>query len=81
MSSTTNPNGSSDSKVTPERRVTLADIASEAGVSLATVSKVLNGREDVSAVTRARVEKLLHGYGYLRRSSGVRWCGAWMWSS
>ena len=32
----------------PERRVTLADIAAEAGVSLATVSKVLNGRADVS---------------------------------
>ena len=69
MSSTTNPRRSSDSNGEPERRVTLADIAAEAGVSLATVSKVLNGRTDVSDVTRARVEKLLHGYGYLRRSA------------
>src|ERR1700761_9293710 len=71
MSSTTNPNGSRNSKGAPERRVTLADIAAQAGVSLATVSKVLNGRADVSAVTRARVEKLLHGYGYLRRASSA----------
>ena len=71
MTSTRNPSSSRDSKLVPERRVTLADIASEAGVSLATVSKVLNGRADVSAVTRARVEKLLHGYGYLRRSSSA----------
>jgi LacI family transcriptional regulator, xylobiose transport system transcriptional regulator len=71
MSSTANPNGSRNSKSPPERRVTLADIAAQAGVSLATVSKVLNGRADVSAVTRARVEKLLHGYGYLRRSSSA----------
>jgi len=51
-----------------QRRVTLADIATEAGLSLATVSKVLNGRSDVSELTRARVEKLLHSHGYLRRA-------------
>jgi LacI family xylobiose transport system transcriptional regulator len=62
----------------PERRVTLADIAGEAGVSLATVSKVLNGRSDVSARTRARVEQLLAGYGYLRRASGTASSGARM---
>jgi DNA-binding LacI/PurR family transcriptional regulator len=59
-----------NSEVASERRITLADIASEAGVSLATVSKVLNGRSDVSAPTRARVEQLLAGCGYLRRASG-----------
>src|SRR5579875_965233 len=71
MSSTTNSSGTKDSKATTARRVTLADIASEAGVSLATVSKVLNGRADVSPTTRARVEQLLAGYGYLRRASGT----------
>ncbi|MCL2419937.1 MAG: LacI family DNA-binding transcriptional regulator [Conexibacteraceae bacterium] len=54
-----------------EHRITLADIAAEAGVSLATVSKVLNGRSDVSATTRARVERLVHGHGYLRRAPGA----------
>ncbi|MES1171303.1 MAG: LacI family DNA-binding transcriptional regulator, partial [Actinomycetota bacterium] len=40
-------------------RVTLAEIAVEAGASLSTVSKVLNGRADVSPATRGRVEDLL----------------------
>lgn len=50
-------------------RVTLAAIAEEAGVSLSTISKVLNGRADVSAPTRARVETLLAHHGYHRRAS------------
>ncbi|MGR0321128.1 LacI family DNA-binding transcriptional regulator [Agromyces sp. ZXT2-3] len=53
----------------PER-VTLADIAAEAGVSLATISKVLNGRSDVAATTRARVEHVLAERGYRRRGGG-----------
>lgn len=55
---------------TASDRVTLAAIAEEAGVSLATISKVLNGRPDVAASTRARVEELLAGHGYLRRKTG-----------
>jgi LacI family xylobiose transport system transcriptional regulator len=47
-------------------RVTLAEVASEAGVSLSTVSKVLNGRPDVSAPTRGKIEKLLEQRGYRR---------------
>ncbi len=50
-----------------EPRITLAQLAIEAGVSLSTVSKVLNGRTDVSAKTRAKVENLLEEYGYKRR--------------
>lgn len=42
----------------------IADIAKLAGVSAATVSKVINGREGVSAATRRRVEKLLEQHGY-----------------
>ncbi|MFE5138889.1 LacI family DNA-binding transcriptional regulator [Streptomyces fagopyri] len=49
-------------------RVTLAEVARVAGVSLPTVSKVLNGRADVSRVTRAKVERLLEEHGYRRRS-------------
>jgi LacI family xylobiose transport system transcriptional regulator len=49
-------------------RVRLTDIAAEAGVSLATISKVLNGRTDISAATRSRVEALLAVRGYERRA-------------
>lgn len=44
----------------------LTSIASEAGVSLSTVSKVVHRRHDVSAATRDRVEELLARHGYLR---------------
>jgi len=37
------------------RAATLSDVARRAGVSIATASKALNGREDVAAETRARV--------------------------
>ncbi len=50
-------------------RVTLQEIAAQAAVSLATVSKVLNGRADVSAGTRGRVEDLLSRHGYRRRGT------------
>lgn len=48
-------------------RVTLATIAAETGVSVTTISKVLNGRGDVGAATRARVEAQLQRSGYARR--------------
>src|SRR5690349_11438258 len=51
-------------------RVTLADVADEAGVSLSTISKVLNGRADVSEATRERVEHVLAERGYRRRGGG-----------
>jgi DNA-binding LacI/PurR family transcriptional regulator len=46
------------------RRSTLVGIAAEAGVSVSAVSKVLNGRTDVAAGTRARITRLLHQHGY-----------------
>src|SRR5580692_4214548 len=49
-----------------ERKTTLAAIAAEAGVSLPTVSKVVNGRPDVAPNTRARVEELLDQHQYRR---------------
>ena len=49
-------------------RVKLSKLADEAGVSLSTVSKVLNGRPDVSAPTRAKVEAILERQGYERRA-------------
>ncbi len=51
--------------MTQERRPTLETVATAAGVSLATVSKVLNDRADVSAATRARVQQLLVEYRYV----------------
>lgn len=51
-----------------KRRVTIALIAEEAGVSVPTVSKVINGRPEVAPETRQRVERLLHKHGYQRRT-------------
>jgi LacI family transcriptional regulator len=48
-------------------RVTLATVATSAGVSVATVSKVLNGRSDVSESTRARVQEVLRQHDYIGR--------------
>jgi DNA-binding LacI/PurR family transcriptional regulator len=51
--------------------VTIAYIAESAGVSVPTVSKVLNRRSGVSDETRARVEELISRYGY-RKPPGNR---------
>ncbi|MFI9838342.1 LacI family DNA-binding transcriptional regulator [Nonomuraea sp. NPDC051941] len=50
-------------------RSTLATIAASAGVSVATVSKVLNGRTDVAPATRSMVQSLLQEHGYVARRS------------
>ncbi|GIF50124.1 LacI family transcriptional regulator [Asanoa ferruginea] len=47
------------------RRATLAMVAESCGVSLPTVSKVLNGRADVANDTRARVEEALRQHNYI----------------
>ncbi|SDT06338.1 LacI family DNA-binding transcriptional regulator [Jiangella sp. DSM 45060] len=46
-------------------RPTLDTVAQTAGVSKATVSKVLNGRGDVAAATRARVQEAIGALGYV----------------
>jgi LacI family transcriptional regulator len=56
-------------------RATLESVARAAGVSKATVSKVLNGREDVNAETRARIARVLDQHRYVpraRRPAGAR---------
>jgi LacI family transcriptional regulator, galactose operon repressor len=72
------PKATADSAGTGKpRRTTLATIAAEAGVSLPTVSKVVNGRPDVAPATRALVERLLDEHHYTRagprrhRRSGI----------
>ncbi|HWS31913.1 MAG TPA: LacI family DNA-binding transcriptional regulator, partial [Actinoplanes sp.] len=57
--------------MTREKRATLAAIAKEAGVSVPTVSKVVNGRTDVAPETRKRVASLLVGHGYVARGPGA----------
>ena len=55
----------------PRGRVTIAQIAEQTGLSMATVSKVLNGKPDVSAQTRtARPRTSSLAPGYRRRARG-----------
>ena len=54
--------------VTPhgiERPPDLATIAAAAGVSIPTVSRVVNRRPDVAPATREKVERLIAEYGYV----------------
>src|ERR687887_285326 len=46
------------------RRPTIRDVAERAGVSIATVSRVLNNRADVSVETRERVREVAREVGY-----------------
>ncbi|PWJ55220.1 LacI family transcriptional regulator [Quadrisphaera granulorum] len=48
-------------------RVTIADVARRAGVSVPTVSKVLNGRDDVAPATRDHVTEVITTTGYRPR--------------
>lgn len=52
-------------------KVTISEIARQAGVSVPTVSRVVNGRSDVSPRTRARVDDLLRRHGYRRRPTAT----------
>ena len=54
---------------TVQSRVTLAAVARQAGVSLATASKVLNGRDGVGADTRQRVSAILTEVGYVAQGA------------
>src|SRR5690348_9742485 len=45
-------------------RVTIGDVAQQAGVSIATVSKVINRRYGVAAETLARVQAVIDELGY-----------------
>jgi LacI family transcriptional regulator len=53
--------------VTTRDRATLATIAAVAGVSVSTVSKVVNGRRDVAAGTRLRIQEVLDELAYVPR--------------
>ncbi|MFC4116384.1 LacI family DNA-binding transcriptional regulator [Nonomuraea zeae] len=51
----------------PVRPRTIAQLAELAGVSTATVSKVVNGRSEVAPETRAQIERLISEHGYRRQ--------------
>jgi LacI family transcriptional regulator len=53
----------------------LAVVAAAVGVSVPTVSKVLNSRRDVAEATRARVTEALARHGYAVRPSGSKRTG------
>lgn len=55
--------------LTATPRPKIADVAAAAGVSVPTVSKVLNGRSHVSEATRARVQQALEELDYTKRNS------------
>lgn len=48
------------------KRQTIAEIAAKAGVSVPTVSRVLNNRPDVASGTRERVEQVIKESGFIR---------------
>jgi LacI family transcriptional regulator len=54
-------------------RVTIREIADLAGVSVATVSRVMNGRDDVAPETRELVQRIVreHGYTASRSARGL----------
>src|SRR6266516_7363256 len=54
---------------TAPQRLTIRQIAELAGVSIATVSRVLNGRDDVSDETRHLVSRVIRENGYTANRS------------
>ena len=49
--------------------ILLKDIAAACGVSVATVSKALNGHNDIGPETRERIRKVADNMGYFPNSS------------
>ncbi|MFN2203397.1 MAG: LacI family DNA-binding transcriptional regulator [Caldilineaceae bacterium] len=48
----------------PNDRVNIRDVAREAGVSISTVSRVLNGKDDVAPATAENVRRVIDELGY-----------------
>jgi LacI family transcriptional regulator len=62
---------SSEDNPTVRPRLTIRDIAREAGVSTATVSRVMNSPEVVSSATRADVEAVIARHSYLSHGIAI----------
>ena len=66
MHGSSNPSGSSQNRSgTRPRAVTIRDVAAEAGVSLQTVSRVMNDRPNVRPAIAERVRKAIEKLGYV----------------
>ena len=53
------------------KRITIYDVAKEADVSLATVSRVINGSEVVREDTRIKVQEAIEKLGYKPNAQGL----------
>lgn len=62
---------SSDVREDGRMRITIADVASRAGVSKTTVSRVLNEKSDLDQMTAARVRRVIDEMGYVPSSGAV----------
>jgi DNA-binding LacI/PurR family transcriptional regulator len=51
---------------------TIADVAKAAGVSISTVSRILNGKQDVADATRERVQRVIEELGYSPHAQAQR---------
>ena len=54
------------------KRVTIYDVAKEANVSLATVSRVINGSDVVKLQTKQRVDEAIKKLGYKPNAKRLR---------
>lgn len=64
-----------DEKSTPSTRATIDDIAKRAGVSIKTVSRVVNNEPNVREETRSRVQKAIQELNYRPNTSARRLAG------
>lgn len=60
----------------PDGQVTISDVAARAGVSLATVSRVVNSNYPVASATRDRVERAIRDLGYVVNAHARALAGA-----
>ncbi len=51
---------------------TIVDVAKVAGVSVSTVSRILNGKQDVAPATRERVQRVIEDLGYTPHAQAQR---------
>ena len=58
-----------------ESTITIVDVATRAGVSVSTVSRIINERPDVAAATRARVLQVIEELGFRPHAQARRLAG------